>query len=106
VGAAIGLRHQHVDPVAHHLIGDIAEDALGGRVGRQDRAPGIDGDDAVHRRVQDRPDLAFAVAQLLFTFAHARLWAAGALANVEKPSGNISQQTMTFRHPDPRSPRR
>jgi hypothetical protein len=49
VGATIGLRHQHIDLVAHHLVDAIAEDALGGLVGGEDRSLLVDGDDAVHR---------------------------------------------------------
>ena len=53
--ATIGLRHQQPDVVPDHLVGGIAEHPLGGMVETLDDAAIIDGDDAVHRRIQNRP---------------------------------------------------
>ena len=41
----------------------VAEQALGGRIGRLDRPPLVDGDDAVDRGVEDGPVPGLAVAQ-------------------------------------------
>ncbi len=50
----IGLGHQHADIAADHLLGAVAEHPLGGGAEAADPAAGVDRDDGVGRRVDDR----------------------------------------------------
>ena len=59
------LRHQHADALPKELLGAVAEDPAGGRVGPLDHAARIDGDDGVGNAVQDGTHAALALRQLL-----------------------------------------
>ncbi len=59
----IGRRHQHLDVAANHLQRSVAEQALGPAIERLDPPFGIDDDDAVDGRVDNRPPTQFARAK-------------------------------------------
>ena len=59
----IGRRHQHLDVAADHLQRSVAEQALGPAIERLDPPFGIDHDDAVDGRVDNRPPTQFARAK-------------------------------------------
>src|SRR4030095_13457939 len=48
-----GGRHEHTDVLPYHLVGGIPKEALGSRVERLDDAPLVNGDDPVHRGLQN-----------------------------------------------------
>ncbi len=57
VPAAVGLGHDLVDAAANHVTRLIAEDPLGGGVGREHDPLVADGDDPLDRRIEDGPEL-------------------------------------------------
>ena len=61
---AIRGRHQHVDVVAEDLVRGIAEEAFGRRVEGLDASMGVDDQDGVDGRIDDRPPTRFAGAEL------------------------------------------
>ena len=65
VFVAVGLGHQHLHVLADRPRGGVAEDPLGRRVERFDGPVLVDGDDAIHGGVDDRPDPVPALEQLL-----------------------------------------
>ena len=60
-----GRGHEHRDVLPDDLRGGVAEDPLGGRVERLDGPLLVDGDDAIHGGLDDRPDSVPALEQLL-----------------------------------------
>jgi hypothetical protein len=52
-GRADGRRHEHTDILPYDLVGGIPKEALGSRVERLDDAPLVNGDDPVHRGLQN-----------------------------------------------------
>ena len=64
VPVVVGSGHQDFDVGADQFRQGVAEQALGGRIGRIDRAPLVDGDDAVDRRVENGGDAALHVPRL------------------------------------------
>ena len=62
---AVGRGHEDRDVLPDDLRGGVAEDPLGGRVERLDGPLLVDGDDAIHGGVDDRPDPVPALEQLL-----------------------------------------
>jgi hypothetical protein len=46
-------RHEHTDVLPYDLVGGIPKEALGSRVERLDDAPLVNGDDPVHRSLQN-----------------------------------------------------
>src|SRR5208337_3074236 len=65
VFVAVGRGHEDRDVLPDDLRGGVAEDPLGGRVERLDGPLLVDGDDAIHGGVDDRPDPVPALEQLL-----------------------------------------
>ena len=65
MGAAQRCRHEHVGQLAaHQRVRAVAEDGVGGRVGLDDGAGVVDGDDRVERRVEHSPLARLALAVL------------------------------------------
>ena len=61
----IRRRHQHVDVLADDVALGVPEQPLGRRIERFDAAVRVDDDDAVDRRLDDRPPARLAGAELL-----------------------------------------
>ena len=57
--------HEHLDVLADHLLGGIAEHPFGGGIDRLDDAAGVDGDDRIRRGVQNGLEPFFAGPQRL-----------------------------------------
>jgi hypothetical protein len=49
----VGGRHEHSDVLPYDLVGGISKEALGCRVERLDDTPIVNGDDPVHRGLQN-----------------------------------------------------
>src|SRR5690606_1400812 len=61
MAAAVGLRHEGVDALAHHLLLAVTELAYGGGVDGGDRPPGVDDSGGVRHRVEKRAQMRFAI---------------------------------------------
>ena len=72
VRLVVGRGHQHGNILAGDFGFGIAEHALGGRVETFDGAALVDGDNAVHGGVKDRPHARFTLTQRLFSLLAAR----------------------------------
>src|SRR5690606_35292158 len=63
---AVGRRHKDLDVTTDHLFRSVTEEPAARRVEHLDVPIGVYDDDAVHRRVDYRAQLAFAAAQVFF----------------------------------------
>jgi hypothetical protein len=61
--AVVGLRHQHIDVPADHLITAIAKEPFGSPVEALDGAMFINRDDAVHSGIEDCRRLGFGITE-------------------------------------------
>ena len=59
----VGGRHEHTDVLPYDLVGGIPKEALGSRVERLDDAPLVNGDDPVHRGLQNGMRACLTVAE-------------------------------------------